>query len=116
MHELEIGVDIGGTRTKYGLVNAVSGDLLKSIVQLTEKKDEQLFLMQVDDVVTKFKTVAEQLNNKITGIGFGVPGFTNGGGVVDTTYGFIEFMENYGLKTIIEDQFSLPCLIDILLQ
>lgn len=111
-HTLTIGVDIGGTRTKYGLVNTRTGEVLHSVVQPTEKKDANIFLQQVSDVVKKFKTFAAQAGIQIAGIGFGVPGFINENGIVETTYGFLEFMESYPMKSIIEKEYSLPCFLD----
>lgn len=109
---LTIGVDIGGTRTKYGLVNILTGEVLQSIVQPTEKKDAKIFLQQVDAAIRQFKTVAAQSGSNMTGIGFGVPGFINEHGIVETTYGFLEFMENYPMKTIIQKKFSVDCFLD----
>lgn len=112
INELAIGVDIGGTRTKYGLVNTLTGEVIQSIVQPTEKKEAQIFLQQVDDVIRKFKTIATQFDCSVEGIGFGIPGFINEQNVIETTYGFLEFMENYPLKSIIENKYSLPCFLD----
>ena len=110
--QLIIGVDIGGTRTKYGLVNIATGEVLQSLVQPTEKKDAQAFLQQVESVINEFRRLAEKGGNKLEGIGIGVPGFTTEQGAVLTTYGFLEFMENYPLKLLIEQAFGLPCLIE----
>ncbi len=109
---LTIGVDIGGTRTKYGLVNTPTGQVLQSIVLPTEKEEAEIFLQQVSDVIKKFKTFAAKTGVDITGIGFGVPGFINEDGIVETTYGFLEFMESYPLKSIIETEHSIPCFLD----
>lgn len=109
---LTLGVDIGGTRTKYGLVNLATGELLKTVVHQTEKKNAEIFLIQVDEVVRKFKTDATKSGGTIEGIGFGIPGFINEKGIIETTYGFLAFMENYPLKTIIEDRYKVPCLLD----
>ncbi len=48
----------------------------------------------------------------MVGVGIGVPGFTFANGVVDSTYGFLEFMEDYHLADFIEQQHDLPCLLD----
>ena len=40
---LTIGVDIGGTRTKYGLVNMATGHVAETIIHQTEKKKQQRF-------------------------------------------------------------------------
>ncbi len=112
MDKLVIGVDIGGTRTKWGLVNIYSGEVLHSIVCPTEKTIAVDFLQQVGEVVKQLTSVAVTLGHTISGIGFGVPGYTGESGEVVTTYGFLEFMENYPLKTIIEAAFLLPCKVD----
>ena len=44
MKELFIGVDIGGTRTRYGLVDAGTGTVYESEVLPTEKEDTEKFL------------------------------------------------------------------------
>ena len=112
MQQLAIGVDIGGTRTKFGLVNIVTGDVLHIIIEPTEKKNEAAFLSQVGLVIQQLMELASQKGNAVSGIGIGVPGFTNEDGVVITTYGFLEFMENYPLKSLVEKEFLLSCLID----
>ncbi len=107
-----MGVDIGGTRTKYGLVDIEKGKVLHTVIQPTEKKDADIFMRQVTDVVKEFKTFASEEDDAIAGIGFGVPGFIDEQGVVETTYGFLEFMENYPLKNIVERELLLPCRLD----
>lgn len=109
---LTIGVDIGGTRTKYGLVNLQTGEVLHSLVHVTEQHNAAVFVQQVQEVVETCRMVAAQRNDHIAGIGFGVPGYISTGGVVATTYGFLAFMEDYPLQHIIEQQFDLPCLLD----
>lgn len=112
INPLTIGVDIGGTRTKYGLVDLRRGEILHTIVTSTEKKDEKKFLQQVEVAINECKSVSLAKDCEITGIGLGVPGFINEGGIVETTYGFLEFMENYPLQAIIDERFSLACRLD----
>ncbi|MBC7886287.1 MAG: ROK family protein [Ferruginibacter sp.] len=112
MNNLVIGVDIGGTRTKSGLVNIATGEVIHSIVQPTEKKYATVFIQQIGVVIDQFRELAAEKGNSIAGIGMGIPGFTGEDGEVITTYGFLEFMENYPVKRIIEKEFSLPCFID----
>ena len=111
-YELVIGIDIGGTRTKAGLVNIRSGEVLHVLILTTETSNATLFMHQLDTIVKSCKEVANKESKIIGGIGFGIPGFTNLAGVVETTFGSIAFMENYPLKTMVEDIFGLPCLMD----
>ena len=106
--KLTIGVDIGGTRTKIGLVDADAGSVLDIVISPTETKDARKFIGNIARAVQKFKTG----NIELKGIGIGVPGFCFAGGVVDSTYGFLEFMEDYPLAEIIQDKLKLPCRID----
>jgi len=110
--ELAIGIDIGGTRTKFGLVDMGLGAVIDTLIVQTEKKVAKVFIEQIGVAVDKFKMIAAKRQQSIKGIGIGIPGFTEVNGVVVTTYGFLEFMENYAIKNIIEEKFSLPCLID----
>lgn len=112
MRNCIVGIDIGGTRTKYGLVDTEKGEVLKTVVESTEKKDAHAFIKQVTDIVNWFKTFASVTDGYVTGVGFGVPGFVNEHGMVETTYGFLEFMEKYPMKDIIERELSLPCRLD----
>lgn len=111
-NNLTIGVDIGGTRTKYGLIDINSGNVLHQIILPTEKHDAEAFLLQISHVINDCRAIAETKNTMLTGIGFGIPGFVTENGVVTTTYGFLDFMENYPLKETIEKQCQLPCLLD----
>jgi len=109
---LTIGVDIGGTRTKYGLVDTAFGKVLNSIILPTEKANSTAFLRQICYVIKELKNVAEKNDGQVEGIGFGIPGYINEQAVIETTYGFLTFMENYPLKSIIESEYNLPCLLD----
>lgn len=111
-NSLVIGVDIGGTRTKYGLVKVATGEVLGSMILDTRKNDARAFLRQMETVISEFTNLAMQAGQGIAGVGIGVPGFTTEDGVVITTYGFLDFMENFPLRSIIEEEFSLPCRMD----
>lgn len=41
-----------------------------------------------------------------------MPGFCFADGAVDSTYGFLKFVEDYPLVEIIQDKLKLPCRID----
>jgi glucokinase len=47
MKKLAIGIDIGGTRTKIGLVDLVKGEVLETIISPTEKYDSGKFLESI---------------------------------------------------------------------
>lgn len=112
MIDTAIGVDIGGTRTKSGLVNIHTGEVLNIILHATEADSETKFLSQLDSSIQQHQHFAKNTGYHITGIGLGVPGFVNAEGVVDSTYGFLPFMEDYPLAYVIENKYKLLCKID----
>jgi glucokinase len=112
VEKLAIGIDIGGTRTKLGLVDLINGKVLELIIAPTETKDSGKFLEIINSGIDKLKEVAQKHHSTIIGVGFGVTGFVFSNGMVDSTYGFLEFMEDYPLAEYIVKQNSLPCRAD----
>lgn len=107
-----IGIDIGGTRTKIGLVNLETGVVEAMLVTPTETKDSARFLHLIGDAITTIKEKVAAQQGTLTGVGIGVPGFVLANGVVDSTYGFLEFMEDYPLADYLQQQHDLPCRLD----
>ncbi len=112
MKTLAIGIDIGGTRTKIGLVCLNTGQVESMLITPTETKDGARFLQLIGDAIDQFKRKAADLQKVLAGVGIGVPGFVFANGTVDSTYGFLEFMEDYPLAWRIQKQHGLPCLVD----
>ena len=107
-----IGIDIGGTRTKIGLVNLVTGEVEALLVTPTETRNSERFLQLIGDAISQFKAKAVGEHTPLAGVGIGVPGFVFDNGLVDSTYGFLAFMEDYPLASYMEQQHDLPCLVD----
>lgn len=107
-----IGIDIGGTRTKIGLVDLVTGTVEAMLITPTETKDNARFLHRIGEAISQFKAKAADQQTILAGVGIGVPGFVFANGLVDSTYGFLEFMEDYPLSDLIQQQHDLPCRLD----
>ncbi|MFN3381225.1 MAG: ROK family protein [Runella zeae] len=107
-----IGIDIGGTRTKIGLVDVVTGEILDIQVSPTETKNIRHFEQSIHDAIHDLLHKAYGMDLRILGVGIGVSSFVFADGTVDSTYGFMEFMEDYPLANIIRKQHDLPCRID----
>lgn len=107
--KLAIGIDIGGTRTKIGLVDLDLGQVLEMQVVPTETKDANRFEQVIGEAI---RTLKAKEASEIVGVGIGVSSFVFEDGTVDSTYGFMDFMEDYPLKEIIEKTHHLPCKID----
>lgn len=112
MSTFAIGIDIGGTRTKIGLVRLDTGRVETILVTPTETRDGARFLYHVGEAISQFKASVAAEDAVLAGVGLGVPGFVFANGAVDSTYGFLEFMEDYPLADIIRQQHDLPCRLD----
>lgn len=112
MKTLAIGIDIGGTRTKIGLVSLDTGRVESTLVTPTETKDGGRFLQLIGDAISRFKAEAVAQQAILAGVGIGVPGFVFASGMVDSTYGFLEFMDDYPLADNIQQQHNVPCRLD----
>ncbi len=109
---LAIGVAIGGTRTKLGLVDLSIGKVIETLISPTEKNDSNKFLNYLCSAIEQLKEKAEKENSSIKGVSVGVSGFVFKNGMVDSTYGFLEFMEDYPLVELIENKCSITCRAD----
>ncbi|MBC8034781.1 MAG: ROK family protein [Chitinophagaceae bacterium] len=113
MDRFAIGVDIGGTRTKLGFVNIHSGEVMQIAVVPTERDNEAVFLQQIRAIAANFIQASLASGFQLTGIGLGVPAYIDQHGRVDSTYGFLPFMDNgYPLRSRIEEALKMPCRID----
>lgn len=86
--------------------------MLKILVSPTEKYNETQFRSQLTSAIQEHISFAKQLALAVSGIGIGVSSFVAVGGVVDSTYGFLTFMEDYPLASILEKEFKLACKVD----
>jgi glucokinase len=72
MKEVAVGIDIGGTFTKYGIVDKVGNCLIDGTISTTEKKDIDGFLTNlknaIDGAIAKISEPIE-----IKGLGLGAP-------------------------------------------
>jgi glucokinase len=113
MQRYAAGIDIGGTRTKVGLVDLDEGRVMDMILTPTERYDSELF---ITDLYRQYCSLIKNTgicHDEITGLGIGAPGFVYEDGSVDSTYGFLPFMDaHYPLKEQLELKFKLPCRVD----
>jgi len=109
---LAIGIDIGGTRTKVGLVDLRAGQVLDTLIYPTETQNATRFEQTLSDAIHTMKQSLKPPQTELKGVGIGVSSFVFADGTVDSTYGFLAFMEDYPLARIIEKTHALPCRLD----
>ncbi|MCL2290734.1 MAG: ROK family protein [Bacteroidetes bacterium] len=103
-----IGIDIGGTNTDIGLVNANGVVIARSNLRTAQYFDAQLFVNDMVDVVRKL--MLENNIEKITGIGIGAPcGNFHEGTIEDAKN--LNFRGKTPLKKMIEAQLHVPIIV-----
>lgn len=108
-----VGVDIGGTRTKMGLVDLASGTIANIQINPTVTDDRRRFITSLQDALAGIMAACRENEAEISGVGVGVTGYVNiDSGIVETTFGFLPFMEDFPLKAIIEDKLGIACRVD----
>ena len=109
MEALAIGIDIGGTGTKFGIVDRVGNVLFSSEISTRKHSDVNTF---IDELYTELSKLIDNVGGigRIKGIGVGTP---NGNFYTGT----IEYAPNLPWKGIIplarlmEDKFKIPVVL-----
>ena len=111
MAKVTLGVDLGGTNMRFGLVSGAGEVIARGWV--ATDVDEG-----VDAVISRIVTGAEDLTDKaktrgheITGIGIGVPGIISTGGIVRLSPNLPGWVD-IPLKGILEDRLKLPVEVE----
>ena len=78
---LVAGIDIGGTKTKIGLVDSTGHCLVQTFFRTKEYPDFDKFLDQI--VATVQRLVKEQGDVNLLGLGIGAPNASNTRGTIE---------------------------------
>lgn len=106
-----LGMDIGGTRTKIGLVDMEKGSVIKKIIYPTEKKEDEFLAA----ALYHRNKCAESIGLKnILGIGVAASGYVHGeNGEIDSgNSGFIPFFPGYPLGERLGRYLGIPCKVE----
>src|SRR5262245_42897593 len=97
-----IGIDIGGTNVKAGLVDE-TGRVLESRSVLTVTDDITAFLLTLAELVLEFQKSAA-----VRAIGVGVPGLLNSKTHIVEIAPNIPCLQHFNLEAALADQVHLP--------
>jgi glucokinase len=108
--KLVIGIDVGGTNLKFGVVNE-RGEVLKEMVLPTRGQLGKEAVLQ--QIIRGIREITNKINRaRLLGLGIGTPG------LVDSKHGIVYNLtnipgwKNVPLKKILEREFKLPALVD----
>lgn len=106
-----VGIDIGGTGAKGGLVAMDGRILAESYAATADDDDRQTVLAAYEAMIHRLLEQAEHLDQRVEGIGVGVPGYID-----DTcsamTYGNVRCLEYFNLRQYLKDRFRLTVRLD----
>lgn len=101
-----IGVDVGGTNIRIGVVDS-DGNLLDVI---KEKTNENTILGLKEHILTLIKTMLKKTSYKIEGIGIGVPGPCKKDGTVIYIPN-LQIKDSFNLKEMLEKELEYPIFV-----
>ena len=104
---IAIGIDIGGTSIKGGMIDRQGHILSKFALDVQKNEPQEITIIKLIDEIKVFLKENNYQKEDIIGIGIGVPG------VVDTKTGIVSYSNNLKwfdlpLKKMMVDAFDLP--------
>lgn len=88
-----LGIDIGGTKIKFGVLNENGQEILKNEIE-TPKNDYNKFIEIITDIITKY--------DDIEGVGMSIPGCINSSTGYISNGGALRYLDNINLKEELE--------------
>jgi glucokinase len=108
---LVFGIDIGGTRTKYGLVDLLDRRIIASQTQLTETSGLAAFVLAAGKAARELSRQAGLRIGDINAGGVGVPGYVDGD-QVSLVWESIAFIEGTALRPALQKELGFPLHMD----
>lgn len=112
MHKVAIGIDIGGTYIKSGLVGS-SGQIWERRSTPTEAgSGKNDLLAKIARIVHGYERTAAKLHLDLAGIGIGTAGYVNLQGVVGSATGNLPGWQGTSIRDELQGSVSLPIFVD----
>jgi glucokinase len=113
MNKYSIGVDLGGTNIKYGIVSPRGKVLQKGMLSAQVNLGRGAILNNMNKAVKESLAFARQKKIKIKGIGVGSPGTVNlKNGKIEGSCPNLPQMVNVNLKDWLSKSFKFPIYVD----
>jgi glucokinase len=114
MEKYAVGLDIGGSCIKLGVVELISGKVLASEVFATERHDEEVFYENIKDNLRLLLKKLSMDVKQLDGVGISIGSYVYASdSSIDGMSCFVRFMTyGYPLKKKIEEVLNLPAKID----
>ena len=109
MKEVTVGIDIGGTNTKFGIVDRGGNVLHQGSIPTTDYDDFKDFFDGMADAIRQYKHDAGK-NIKLVGIGVGAANGNYYTGTIDQATN-LKWKESLPLAKMFTDEFGVPCVM-----
>ncbi len=113
MRNYVVGLDIGGTRTKIGLVDTQELKVLDARIFPTEKKEKERFFGGIREALSELCGKNQIPPEAVAGIGAGIGSYIfREGGTVDSTWGYIPCLDRVALADELRARLGKSCMVD----
>lgn len=113
MKNCVLGIDIGGTRTKLGLVDTEGLQVLDAQIFPTEKYERELFFQGIQQAFHEICIKNHVAKEDVVGIGAGIGSYIfQEGGTVDGTWGYIPCLDHVALGDELQGRLGKSCIVD----
>lgn len=113
MKHYTVGIDVGGTNIKFGLVSRLGSVLAKTSLDTKQfRRNKQKLINALIEEINNLICSKNLKSKDILGIGFGLPG------LIDSKKGVVNFLpnvpgwKNVPLKAIVQKKLRIPTFID----
>ncbi|MCC7446618.1 MAG: ROK family protein [Anaerolineae bacterium] len=100
-------MDIGGTRTKYGLMDVTCGDIVADAVAPTETSGLRSFVNAAAEALSRLCQETCINRHQVVGAGVGVPGYV-ADDVISMVWESLAFMEGTAFRPTLEAALKIP--------
>ena len=108
---LVFAMDIGGTRTKFGLVDLASHQIITQLTQPTETGGQAAFVRTAGKVSDMLSRQAGLRIGEVTAGGVCVPGYVDGD-QISLVWESLSFIEGITLRTSLQEKLGFPIRMD----
>jgi glucokinase len=102
-----LGIDIGGTNSKYGIIDFDNNILAKKSVKTENNANAENFLNNISQFIDE----SLKIEPEICSIGIGFPGIVSNAGIL-TSASSLPNLKNVEISAIISQKYKIPVVID----
>ena len=109
MKDLTVGIDIGGTNTKYGIVDREGNVLHQGNIPTTDFNDFQDFFDAMADAI-RHATTLLQVNHRLVGVGVGAANGNYYTGTIEKATN-LKWKGVLPISKMFKDELGIPCIL-----